>query len=142
MHSFNAFSFKVIDNGRYCKPQITNLLHFVSLSSRTITRKFLCLSAKDKDRVPTTVEKLRLKRSGLGEKKVLLPVDAAAEAVTAILYDTAETVHLDDSEMNNVENDRDNEEPVESNTEPDKEKNLTPFELHRQKAIEVTLTSM
>ena len=87
MHSFNAFSLKVIDYGRYYKPQVTNLFHFVSLSARTITRKFLCLCDKDQDRVPTTVEKLRLKSSGLGEKKVLLPVDANAEAVKAILYE-------------------------------------------------------
>ena len=44
MHSFNAFSFKVIDYVRYHKP--TNLFHFVSLSARTITRKFPCLSDK------------------------------------------------------------------------------------------------
>ena len=87
MHSFNTFSFKVIDYGRHYKPQITNLFHFLSLSARTITRKFLCLSDKNQDRVPTTVEKLHLKSSGLGEKKVLLPVDASAEAVKAILYE-------------------------------------------------------
>ncbi|XP_044165716.1 uncharacterized protein LOC122949746 [Acropora millepora] len=76
------------------------------------------------------------------------------------LSSTPETVHLDDSEMNNVKNgvaeavhledssadqannDGDNEQPLESNTEPDKEKDLIPFELHRQKAIEDTLTSM
>ena len=84
LHSFNAFFLKVIDYGRYYKHQITNLFHFVSLSAKTITRKFLCLSDKDQDRVPTTVEKLRLKSSGLGEKKVLLPVEASAEAVKAI----------------------------------------------------------
>lgn len=87
MHSFNAFSRKIIDYGRYYKPEITNLFHFVSNSERTITRKVLCLSDKDRDRVPTTVEKLRLKSSGLGEKKILLPVDANAEAVKAILYE-------------------------------------------------------
>ena len=87
MHSFNAFSLKVINYGRYYKQQVTNLFHFLSHSARTITRKFLCLSDKDQDRVPTTVEKLRLKTSGLGEKKVLLPVDASAEAVKTILYE-------------------------------------------------------
>ena len=65
MHSFNAFSFKVIDYVRYYKP--TNLFHFVSLSARTITRKFLCLSDKGQDRVPLLLRSFALRAADLGK---------------------------------------------------------------------------
>ena len=48
--------------------------------------KFFCLSDTSQDRIPTTAAaKLMLEEAGLGEKRVMVPLDADAEAFHSLL---------------------------------------------------------
>ena len=60
---------------------------FLLLAEKTITRMFVCLAEKEQDRVPSTAEKLKLKNSGLGEKKLLFPVTGSTDTVKTVLQE-------------------------------------------------------
>jgi hypothetical protein len=54
---------------------------------KTITRTIVCLADKDENNVPSSLLKLQLNNSGLGEKRVAFPVSAKSDGVRKVLIE-------------------------------------------------------
>ena len=60
------------------------ILHYIE---KTITKTIVCLANKDEDKVPSSLYKLQLANSGLGEKRLEFPVCAKADGVRKVLLE-------------------------------------------------------
>lgn len=53
----------------------------------TFSRTFVCLADKEQATVPSSSEKIRLRNSLLGERKVPIPTTASKERVKEVLFE-------------------------------------------------------